>query len=188
MAQLSFNFSIPQDSPSDERRPIPGFDGRFEIDLQGNVYAMAAYQKLPAGRIMRVRVTPDGYSYVTLYWNGKTVIGFIHRLLMLTFHPVENSHLLEVNHIDLNKKNNRLDNLEWMTHAENMKHARKLKAWKNQPYGEQLIHSKLTADKVREVRRMRESGMLHREIAAQFNVSTVAITNVINGKSWGHIK
>ena len=46
-----------------------------------------------------------------------------HRLLCMTFKPTENCHLYEINHIDGNKLNNSLGNLEWVTKQENLSHA-----------------------------------------------------------------
>lgn len=48
----------------------------------------------------------------------------IHRLVAMAFNPVPNMDTLEVNHIDGNKDNNHISNLEWVTHYDNMKHAR----------------------------------------------------------------
>lgn len=48
----------------------------------------------------------------------------IHRLVAMAFNPVPNMDILEVNHIDGNKDNNHISNLEWVTHYDNMKHAR----------------------------------------------------------------
>ena len=44
---------------------------------------------------------------------------FIHRLVLQTFHPIDNMNSMTVNHKDENKLNNNLDNLEWMTQADN---------------------------------------------------------------------
>ena len=47
----------------------------------------------------------------------------VHRLVLMAFAPIENMQNLEVNHIDGNKKNNSLSNLEWVTSSENKLHA-----------------------------------------------------------------
>ena len=47
----------------------------------------------------------------------------VHRLVMETFNPIDNSQLLQVNHKDGNKHNNNINNLEWVTNMENMHHA-----------------------------------------------------------------
>jgi hypothetical protein len=47
----------------------------------------------------------------------------VHRLVAITFLPIENAQTQEVNHIDGNKQNNCIDNLEWLTTQQNQKHA-----------------------------------------------------------------
>lgn len=51
--------------------------------------------------------------------DGKKRTFRVHRLVMMAFNPVENMDELEVNHLDGNKKNNKLENLEWCTASEN---------------------------------------------------------------------
>lgn len=66
------------------------------------------------------------YLYVSLSKNGKVKKCFIHRLVAETF--IENPFdKLQVNHIDGNPLNNRVDNLEWVTNAENTQHAYDIK-------------------------------------------------------------
>lgn len=55
----------------------------------------------------------------------------IHRLVLETHKSIENSHLYQVNHIDGNKENNSIVNLEWCTAKENIRHAIKLGLHKN---------------------------------------------------------
>lgn len=73
-------------------------------------------------RILKPKTTADGYRFVALSKNGKTETGYIHRLVAEAFIP-NLKELPEVNHKDGRKANNNLDNLEWVTHQENVVHA-----------------------------------------------------------------
>lgn len=75
--------------------------------------------------------TPDGYFKVMIRLGYKKRKGFfVHRILAYLFlkNPKNKK---EVNHIDGDKKNNQLDNLEWCTHSENIQHAWKTELIKN---------------------------------------------------------
>ena len=63
------------------------------------------------------------YSRVNLRVNGKSFCASVHRLLMEAFRPVDGMENLQVNHIDGDRNNNSLSNLEWVTPSENIKHA-----------------------------------------------------------------
>lgn len=66
----------------------------------------------------------DGYKKVRLSnGDGSRKVFSVHRLILETFYPVENSSELQVNHIDGDKTNNKLENLEWVTPKENVRHA-----------------------------------------------------------------
>ena len=54
--------------------------------------------------------------------------------------------------------------------------------------GEQIKTSKLTADKVREIRRLAAEGVSQIDLAAQFTVSTTTISDVVTRKTWWHVK
>lgn len=107
----------------------------------------------------------------------------VHRLVMMAFNPVENMDELEVNHIDGNKKNNKLENLEWCTASENQIHAFKTGLNKSRR-GEESNFSKLTNDDVKKVFELREKGLLQREIAEIVGCTKSNISCILRGKSW----
>jgi hypothetical protein len=174
-----------------ERKPIPGYEGRYEIDKQGNVYAMFdSTRGLKAGRRITTRVSPEGYVTTVLSKDGQGKTRTIHRLLMLAFNPVENSGTLEVNHIDGNKSNNSLDNLEWLTHRENIHHAHYVifASIKNQVRGVTHGRAKLTENDVREIRRLSANGSTRKSLGERFGVSSTNITYIVTRKLWPHIE
>ena len=94
-------------------KDIEGYEGLYQISNFGNVYS---YNK-------RGLLTPqkenNGYLRVNLYKNGKSKHYLVHRLVAQAF--ITNSNNLGfVNHIDENKTNNSVDNLEWTTHKDNV--------------------------------------------------------------------
>ena len=94
--------------------PIRGFE-EYLINKEGKVYSTKNKKMLS----LRDR---HGYLAVTFSKNNKRYDFFLHRLLALTFIPNPNNKLY-INHIDGNKHNNSLDNLEWCTGSENVQHA-----------------------------------------------------------------
>lgn len=65
-----------------------------------------------------------GYKLVALSCDGGKLKGFLlHRVILQTFKPIENPEKFQVNHIDGNKSNNHINNLEWVSQSDNMKHA-----------------------------------------------------------------
>lgn len=107
----------------------------------------------------------------------------VHRLVMMAFNPAENMDELEVNHIDGNKRNNKLENLEWCTASENQIHAFKTGLNKSRR-GEESNFSKLTNDDVKKVFELREKGLLQREIAEIVGCTKSNISCILRGKSW----
>lgn len=74
------------------------------------------------GKVLNPTPNDKGYLRVFLSKNNKVKTKYVHILIAQTFIPnLENKP--QVNHIDCNKQNNRVDNLEWCTGLENMKHA-----------------------------------------------------------------
>lgn len=88
-------------------KEIPYVSGYF-VSMKGNVLG-------PRGNLIKLEEHYSGYYKVHL----RETKSFVHRLVMLTFKPIDGCQDLVVNHKDLNKKNNNIENLEWASHYEN---------------------------------------------------------------------
>lgn len=111
--------------------PVVGYEGFYEVSNQGRVrgverevyHGNGTYRRQPS-KILRANPEGGGYLQVGLYKDGTMVKRKIHRLVAIAF--LDNAqNLPEVNHVDENKRNNTLSNLEWCTRKENENHGTK---------------------------------------------------------------
>ena len=102
-------------------KPIQEFNGEYEVSNLGRVRSMKRYYGL-VGRIMPQTIQRKGYYAVTFWMNNKAYCRKVHRLVIEAFTPNPDS-LPCINHIDGNKLNNHVSNLEWCTYQANMQHA-----------------------------------------------------------------
>lgn len=106
--------------------PIKGYEDYYEISNFGNVRSKERNVIYKDGRIYKYRehqiaknVKDNGYLFVQLYKNNSVKRFYIHRLV--AEHFIQNKECKpQVNHIDENKQNNNVSNLEWVTPVENM--------------------------------------------------------------------
>ena len=100
----------------EEWKDVQGYEGLYEISNTGKV------KSLIKGRLLKPANHVKGYLFTTLTKDGKHRRFYIHRLVASAF--LDNKEKKsEVNHIDGNKKNNHVDNLEWCSGIENKEHA-----------------------------------------------------------------
>ena len=97
-------------------QPIKDYEGKYYVTQQGDVVNAKGNTLTPAIN------KKTGYKTVSLWKNNKGSSKTIHRLVALAYLPNPNN-LPEVNHIDGNKLNNRVSNLEWITSSGNSQHA-----------------------------------------------------------------
>ncbi len=105
-------------------KDIEGYEGLYQISNLGNV------KSLKNNIILKPSKNSKGYLQVFLWKNGSGKLLRIHRLVAKAFIPNFDDKP-QVNHIDGNKQNNRVNNLEWVTNSENQKHAFKIKLQTN---------------------------------------------------------
>lgn len=113
-------------------KSVVGYEGLYEVSTLGRVKSLdmvlpyARYGKLTTRIRKGVILTPakmnNGYLRVGMSNNGNHKLNLVHRLVAIAFIPNPNNYK-EVNHIDCNKSNNRVDNLEWVSSSYNKIHA-----------------------------------------------------------------
>ena len=120
---------------------IDGYNDYYQISNFGRVRALRRTTVCKDGKpqtnyskILKPAVQKDGYLLISLSKNNTQKKYLIHRLVAKCFIPnTENKQ--EVNHIDGNKKNNRVSNLEWVNRHENMRHRIDVLGFKGGLYG-----------------------------------------------------
>ncbi len=112
-------------------KDIPNYVGMYKVSNLGNVKSIGRYvdwrntKKFFRTRILRAGSDKSGYSIVVLCKSGMMKAFKIHRLVAILF--IQNiNNKLEVNHINGIKTDNNINNLEWCTHSENLKHAHRI--------------------------------------------------------------
>lgn len=139
-------------------------------------------------RILKSRLDKYGYLYVNLIVENKRKTFKIHRLVLKAFKSIKNPENFECNHIDGNKWNNNIDNLEWCTRSENMKHA--VKIGLNKGFiGIKNPKHKLTEKEIKEIKMFLKKGELsQKEIGMKFGVHQVTISDIKHKRIWLYIK
>ncbi len=171
-------------------KKIEGFES-YSVSSHGNVRSCFFNNLLHSGDNGR------GYRFVHLYHHGKSKRFYVHRLVASAFIPnPENKP--QVNHVDCNKANNHVKNLEWVTLFEQMQHASKTGRLYCSEYqkkqtaiansGTRSHLSKLTDFDVKEIRRIKtETGLPNHAIAGLFNVNRETVGHIVRGKTWKHL-
>ncbi len=109
---------------------INGFEGLYEVSNTGKVRSLdrqvfhRGNQKLHniRGRLLKTRFNNCGYVEVRLSKEGKHYTKFVHRLIGEAFIPNPDNKCC-IDHVDGKKSRNAMENLRWLTHSENMRHA-----------------------------------------------------------------
>ena len=142
----------------------------------GDVYSLKSGKK----KKLKPGVVRAGYHQVVLTKSNVKKSFKVHRLVMLSFHGPSN---LLVNHKDYNRKNNRLDNLEYVSHQENRDWSKERMP---EMQGESNLKAKMDWAKVLTVYTL---GNYHTDnsLAEAFDIDRVSIGSIRWGKKWSHL-
>ncbi|PUZ30959.1 helix-turn-helix domain-containing protein [Staphylococcus arlettae] len=174
-------------------KDIPGYEGIYQVSSYGNVKSVnrkitnsIGTTRIYKEKLLKINKDRYGYPICKLWKNSKGKNHTIHRLVAICFiKNVDDKPL--VNHVDGNKCNNHISNLEWCTSSENDLHAFSL-GLRSVHKGEKCNFAKLNSDEVKEIKKLKKEGITQREIAKLFNVSEGNVSQIINGQRWAWLE
>ncbi len=169
-------------------RTVPGFGGMYSVTADGRVWSVRLQRFLNPSRhsqgYREVRVTQDGVK--------KTVL--VHRLVALAWVPNPCPESWKcVNHLNGDKTDNRVENLEWCDHGMNQRHA--VATGLNKPTDAHreaarrmgLATRSLSEDQVREMRQRHASGQTVVSIAREFSIPRTTASAVVHRHNYSSI-
>lgn len=179
-------------------RPILGiksglYDGYYEVSNLGRVKMLPRLLNHSKGmRVSKEKIVTGsnshGYKIVSFKKDGIKAVVAVHVLVARAF--IENpcpDRFKIVNHLNSDRADNKVENLEWCDHSRNAKHAieaGKLKITKGVERATAILDDK----KVLAIKLLYNTRRLSQyEISKIFNIGQTTIQNILNGKKWKHI-
>ncbi len=173
-------------SDSDKEKEIwlwvVDYEGWYQVSNLGSVRKMNSDGTV--NRVLVARRPGGGYLSVWVHNAVESHRCYVHHLVAAAFiGPRPEGR--EVNHKDLNKQNNRVDNLEYTTHRRNIRHAVRNGVYLGH-YGEDNPRAKIGWKEVTKIRELYATGKYRqKELADMFGLKSDArISEIVNGKAW----
>lgn len=165
-------------------KPVASLDNKYEVSDLGNVRRAVGGQATQAGRPL-VLSNSRGYARFAPSVNGKQVMRSVHRLVVETF--IGDPRGMQINHKNGIKHDNRLENLEVCTAAENNAHKFAVLGHKHQRppvlKGQENGRAKLNDACVRAIVKLSAEGWTQQRIADLFGVAQTGISRILLGKT-----
>lgn len=207
MAESEFTI---QELQNEEWRDVVGYEKYYSVSSLGRVRSDVPRNKWEAGRILKPQVDKCSYLRVKLYKENSNETLRVHKLVCDAFLG-ERPESMEVNHIRQPKSNNRISNLEYVTHKKNMEHAvenglinpprgenhhwnrhpeNRMYGDRNPsrlhpnkvPHGENHGKAKLKNSDVFRIFELKESGKTEREISKIIGIGTSQVGRILRGE------
>lgn len=174
-------------------KPAEGYENFYQVSNYGRVKSIDRTEtckdgvvRFRKGKVLKPHQNYNGYLWVSFCTNDIRKKKKIHRLVAQCFIPNPDGKP-QVNHIDGDKHNNHVDNLEWVTPKENAHHAIENNLT-TLLRGEKSPTNKLSSENVLEIRSFINEGVTVKELAKKYSVHTSTIYRIKHDKSWSWLK
>ena len=149
----------------------------------GRIWSEPKGKSNPKGKFLKHTSQHHGYTVVSIVERGEKKQRSLHKLMATAFIPNPKK-LPQINHINGNKKDNRLSNLEWCSAKQNTQHAERIGLRRHLDGGENNTRAKLTNTQAREIKRLVSEGISQMEISRTFGVCQSVVSFIKLGKSY----
>lgn len=174
---------------------MPGYENKYEVSNLGSVRSVDMSVKhnyggiaIKRGRLRKLQISKTGYYMVALMIAPNKIKNCsVHRLVAMAFIPNPDNKP-HVNHIDGDKLNNKVENLEWSTPSENVKHSWDTGLCKIRPLSKERIDKLLAISNKPVSARNTKTGEVSeyksiKECASSLGITQPNISNAIKRKS-----
>ncbi|AXQ62742.1 HNH endonuclease [Bacteroides phage PhiCrAssBcn17] len=156
---------------------LKSIGNNYSVSIDGRVYSHKR------NKYLQQRVGPRGYMMVNLSIGGKCKTFTVHRLVATAWIPNPNNKE-QINHIDGDKTNNSVNNLEWCTSSQNVIHAFDT-GLKIPSKGLVTKNGRFNDEDIAEIRRLyNEEHLSQYKIASIYNVTRSAIQQILNNSTY----
>lgn len=176
---------------------VSGYEGLYKVSNTGKVKSLQRevqiisknnniFNKSYPSKVLKSYITSKGYELVKLCKDGIVKSYSVHRLIALNFLS-NDKNLPEINHIDGNKLNNNLYNLEWVSPSDNQKHAFVIGLQKPNK-GQNNGQSRSTDTEILFLHYWRSLGCTIKELSTLFGYSKNHTSDLLNFRKWSHLR
>lgn len=174
---------------AEEWRPCPGFEDLYAVSSLGRVKrsGFSCCGRYAPGSLIKGGRDTKGYPIVCLSRGGRRHTHKVHGLVARAFMGERNGR--QVNHIDGNKTNNAVGNLEWATCRENFHHALRLglidlESHRGKMRETHRRNGKLSYEAVRQIRGDAAAGVSRKELASRFGIHVMTVGEIVREEIW----
>ena len=155
------------------------------IDINGIIYTVYENGDVYNGnrKITQRPSYKDGYACFTAGKKNNRCVIKTHTIVGKLFVDNFNS-LTELDHLDGNRMNPDANNLEWVTHEENIRRAYKKGKYKGRYIGEKNPRAKLNEECVKNIRIDFINGLRKKDISIKYNIPWSTVHNIVTYKTW----
>lgn len=163
-------------------KDVGGYEGTYQVSNFGRVKRIKDCRNAKIGHILKPHKVQTGYDQICLCKNGIERKLSLDRIVAEAFIGSRPDGK-QINHKDGNRQNNCVDNLEWVTPSENMKHAYRVLGKRSYFSGLKSHSAKLSNQDISRIRELYASGKYsQKKIAIMYGASESSINSVVNNK------